>query len=409
MLRRSTPSSLCGNGPRPRLKLLGSVSGNCSRSAGDAALDGLHLPSLRIEGFRGIERLDVGRLGRVTLLAGRNGTGKTTVLDAVHVFASRGHAASLREVLARNEEFEDQFGEESDTPARLNFEALFYGRVPGIGTALSVGAIDQGSSRLRISVSEAGEESYRQTALWKQQERLQAALDEPALEVSFGDFKDYLPVFQRDVGWPRPPFGRPRRGLGSDVWPEAVSCHSLGPGLLDNRQLDRLWSSIVLTASEPLALNALQLASHLKIGGVAMVSGDNRPCKRRVVVKLETGQRVPLRSLGDGAVRLFGVALALANAAGGFLLVDEAEKGIHHSLQQQFWSFILQKARRHSVQILATTHSWDCIRSFAAAASEDDNVEGSLVRLERSSGALQAVEYSEEELGIAAQQGIEVR
>ena len=45
--------------------------------------NGLHLSNLSIAGFRGIDRLSIGRLGRVTLLTGRNGIGKTTVLDAV--------------------------------------------------------------------------------------------------------------------------------------------------------------------------------------------------------------------------------------------------------------------------------------------------------------------------------------
>ena len=45
--------------------------------------DRLHLPSLSIEGFRGIKELSIERLGRVTLLAGKNSVGKTTVLDAV--------------------------------------------------------------------------------------------------------------------------------------------------------------------------------------------------------------------------------------------------------------------------------------------------------------------------------------
>ena len=33
----------------------------------------------------GIDRLSIGRLGRVTLLGGRNGVGKTTVIEAVRV------------------------------------------------------------------------------------------------------------------------------------------------------------------------------------------------------------------------------------------------------------------------------------------------------------------------------------
>ena len=52
-------------------------------------MDRLHLPELSISRFRGIESLKIGRLGRVTLLTGRNAVGKTTVLEAVRVFASR--------------------------------------------------------------------------------------------------------------------------------------------------------------------------------------------------------------------------------------------------------------------------------------------------------------------------------
>lgn len=49
----------------------------------------LFLPHLSIRGFRGITELVIPRLGRVTLLAGKNSVGKTTVLDAVRVYAAR--------------------------------------------------------------------------------------------------------------------------------------------------------------------------------------------------------------------------------------------------------------------------------------------------------------------------------
>ena len=37
----------------------------------------LHLPSLVIKNFRGIDELTIPRLGRATLLTGKNGVGKT--------------------------------------------------------------------------------------------------------------------------------------------------------------------------------------------------------------------------------------------------------------------------------------------------------------------------------------------
>ena len=70
---------------------------------------------------------------------------------------------------------------------------------------------------------------------------------------------------------------------------------------------------------------------------------------------------------------------------------------------------VLQTAQDNNVQVLATTHGWDCVRGFAQAATELDAVEGVLVRLERRGDRTHAVEYPEEELIVAARQGIEVR
>ena len=108
-------------------------------------------------------------------------------------------------------------------------------------------------------------------------------------------------------------------------------------------------------------------------------------------------------------MRLFGIALALASSSGGFLLIDEAENGIHHTAQRALWSMILQTARASGTQVLATTHSWDCVRGFAEAAADSEPGAGVLVRLDRADAALRAVVYSQEALETAAEQGIEVR
>lgn len=78
-------------------------------------------------------------------------------------------------------------------------------------------------------------------------------------------------------------------------------------------------------------------------------------------------------------------------------------------MQYDLWKMILQTARANHVQVLATTHSWDCVRGFAYAAAEYEDGDGILVRLDRDDRGLRAVEYSKEGLLAAAEQGIEVR
>ena len=106
---------------------------------------------------------------------------------------------------------------------------------------------------------------------------------------------------------------------------------------------------------------------------------------------------------------MYGVALALATSQSGFLLLDEAENGIHHSRQADFWKMVLQTAQQHNVQVLATTHSWDCVVGFARALNQLEEPEGTLIRLERIGERMRAVEYSRKNLLVAAQQRIEVR
>jgi len=70
---------------------------------------------------------------------------------------------------------------------------------------------------------------------------------------------------------------------------------------------------------------------------------------------------------------------------------------------------VLETAHQNDVQVLATTHSWDCVHGFAQAANDLEDIEGTLVRIERKGEEMWAVEYSEGDLKVVAEQGIEVR
>ncbi|WP_419838500.1 AAA family ATPase [Candidatus Poriferisodalis sp.] len=371
--------------------------------------DGLHLPSMQIRGFRGIPRLDMKRLGRVTLLAGRNGVGKTTVLDAVRLYAERGSIVALHGILTRHEELETWPDDDDGWDERPVFEALFTGRRPELQSSFTVGP-DSGESRVCATIVAPEDVSRDQLKLF---ESRSGPLDSPILQVKVGQYQQYLPVFDKIDRAYEPLFlhgRRSRHWVQEAEWPASVACVALGPGLPGNRQAAAHWDELAAGPREELALDALQLACDGTIVRIAAVAGSARSRERRIVVGLDDGDRVPLRSLGDGAARLFGLAIAFSNAADGFLLIDEAENGIHHSLQTDYWRLVFQASRDHNVQVIATTHSWDCVEGFALAASKDERSEGIAVRLERlDNGDLRAIEYSEDTLRVAAERGIEIR
>ena len=363
----------------------------------------LHLPDLYIEGFRGIDKLTIPRLGRVTLLAGKNGIGKTTVLDAVRVYAARGSHAALYELLVGNEEVSYD-GEDESVPIP-DVSALFYERNSRpSGCEIVIGPYSH-NSRLYMDLASSSEIwEYIQGGLQSRSFEHWDTLDIQAVKVKFQSSNQIIPL-----GFPSDRRPRQRRSVnGSEI-----KCTTIGPDILDTRDVARFWDNVALYDDERLAIDSLKLIAGDDIDRIAVV-GENSPGfgrkRRRLMVKLKGHRRpVPLRSLGDGAMRMFGVALALANSRDGFLLLDEAENGIHHTLQRDFWRMALQTAQANNVQVLATTHSWDCVVGFARAAIECEEAEGILYRLSRRYGDLRAVYYPEKELKIAAEQRIEVR
>ena len=59
----------------------------------------LILDSLEIHNFRGLKELCIDRLGRVNLLTGKNNVGKTSVLEALRLYANPGNVDVLIDLL----------------------------------------------------------------------------------------------------------------------------------------------------------------------------------------------------------------------------------------------------------------------------------------------------------------------
>ena len=356
-----------------------------------------HLPNLAISGFRGISNLTIPRLGRVTLLTGRNGVGKTTVLEAIRLYAGSASPSVLRSILGVREEIVSERNAEPESSSAIDWCSLFYGRpAEDASPKLSVGP-RPADRQVRVRLGTSTDESLGRLRFFSdtRQETPPGSLFVRSQAKSEQEYPLAL-IGENGLGRL---FARP------DDKSFRIACASLGPGLIGNATLAGYWDRVVLNEQQDDVTDTLDMVLGDDCQRISVVGG----VERRVVVKIASQPRpVPLKSLGDGATRLFGVVVALSSARGGLLLIDEVENGIHHRIQEDFWSLVLGAAGAHNVQVVATTHSWDCVRGFAQAAERRPD-EAAIVRLQRKDGMVEPVPYSPSEIQVVARQGIEVR
>ena len=353
----------------------------------------LHLPSLVIKNFRGIDELTIPRLGRVTLLAGKNGVGKTTVLDAVRVWAAAGDDAVINDVLVDRGDFFTKNQQDTADGTKAYTSPLY------------IGSRYEREKRANVVADSASLFTNRQ--LW------------PKIDISIGTTTgaSTLRLGHRlaNQNWTMLERFLFEKNLGTETNPppKPVACNAMGPDGPTDEMIELHWNGIALTSHEDRAVEALNLTVEGTVERIGLVDSTakvGQPYQRRFMAKVVgKDYPVPVRSLGGGAMRAFAIALALAKSANGFLLIDEAENGIHHSIQAKFWNMVLLTAERNNVQVIATTHSWDCVVGFAEAANKLEDVEGLLVRLERPPAGLRPITYDESRLKNIAEHGIEVR
>ena len=107
--------------------------------------------------------------------------------------------------------------------------------------------------------------------------------------------------------------------------------------------------------------------------------------------------------------RLLALSLSLVQSEGGILLVDEIDTGLHYSVMGDMWSLVAETARRRDVQVLATTHSSDCVRGLAWLCENHPDL-GKEVSLQKIEPDLdEAVALNAEQIVLAVNQGMEVR
>ena len=341
-------------------------------------------------------------LSRVNLITGVNNSGKTSVLEAVFLLAHGGNSeAAMNAHVVRG-------GVRGAVPPEDNAWALWGPLFSGldVSTPIRISAVhrDLGSLRLQIK------HGYSNTVRGVSASRESAGRPLGTPELHF------------DLKRTRGRGGGPSQSRGSARVRSQVSFETNGP------------PKVVHTSGQPVVAPCVILSVGLdqeeedgsRLGQLLQRKQDHRivealriiePSLLRLWVFAGPGghslwadvgmsELVPLAVLGDGLKRLARLVLAISHRKSHVVLVDEIETGYHHSMLDKVWEVVHAAARDFDAQIIATTHSYDCV---AAAHRTSDGENFGLHRLEHVRDATRCVTYDPESIKGAVENNLEVR
>jgi AAA domain, putative AbiEii toxin, Type IV TA system len=355
------------------------------------------LTRLRLENFRAFSDLKVEKLARVNLFVGKNNAGKTALLEGAEILIRGGNPLSLWAPGKRRGELVTPRGEaENGDGRRVDARYMFHGRSPSRGQRFEVSGDDSGKPRLvSCAIIETPSESEIARILpleWLAEHGIGpyalALIDDrhptPVITLLAPDFGFYL---------------SPR--ASSYARDELATCTFAAPGNPDRSWLGSLWSTAVLTPEEPHIVDALRIIE-TNVERVAFVPGSAGGFFVQIA---GAAGRVPLGNMGDGMTRMLSLSLHLARSSRGYLLVDEIDAGLHHSVMEAMWRMVIETARRLDVQVLATTHSLDCVHALGLASAEAEDV--LLHRIDRERPT--TTTFTADEIVTAAEHQMEIR
>ena len=241
----------------------------------------LHLPSLSIEGFRGIKRLWLPKLGRATLLTGRNGVGKTTVLEAARIWAARGTKEEIGSLLLDREEIISMGNGQIDQTNGLFVKALFWGRNPKKKDRILIGP--KGSDRTEL-LTLVYIDSYSKINAADRLKMKKIAEGFPIPQHAILD--RYFGRAKESMFWGSSTLDRASDDLDIDFDAEVedINFTWLDPELSGTRTIVGFWTQFALTPTESRAVQALNVVTTEKIERIAVIGEGNA---QRIIVKME--------------------------------------------------------------------------------------------------------------------------
>lgn len=375
------------------------------------------LKSLHIRNYRNLKDFKLEKVDQVNLITGKNNTGKSTLLEAILIYANRGSLLEIAEIVQSHGEYLNPYRSDNNEESEYRaLSSIFNNRVAGYNNedAISIGELKKDLFNQFITSEKTivlkfiryidEEQKDSKGVIYKNRKILTEDFAEDDYKIAFAvilndKIKQVFPLGNINF-----------RRVGSAIRDFSDNIHFIKTGKIDRDLNGKLFDNLILTDKEKHVIEALKIIEP-DTERIAFVEKGERQNERMPIIKLKDRKETyPLKSMGDGINRVLTIILALVNSEDGFLLIDEFENGLHYTAQEQLWRIIFKLSKDLNVQVFATTHSEDCISGFQRTLNNpQNNVSGRLIRLDNIDGVIKQTEFLSDELRIADEQDIEVR
>jgi predicted ATP-dependent endonuclease of OLD family len=344
--------------------------------------------ALRIQNFRLFEDLELNDLGRVNLIAGKNNTGKTRVLDVIAIlnreYMQTGSDALRLQVNGSVLPFETLFCD-----FEVKKTSVFHAKLPlyeiWLGVFMQLSKISLVARNGSVSLQDAVCFSYR----WSPNPNS----PQNAEYYVFVSEENQLKSMFESGNLTAEPFLHVIQYIKNS--PEATTVEA-----------ESFTQLVKLAGKRQMLVDALKTIDN-RLNGIELLAPKGIPL---VYVDLGLSQLVPISTVGEGFRRLLNFLVAIGNTENGIVLIDEIENGLHYSVLTDVWKAIGKASRDFNVQVFATTHSHECIEAAQEAFKDSEPNDFRYHRLQRSKeGVIRAVTYTSERLEDALEAEFEVR
>jgi AAA15 family ATPase/GTPase len=355
------------------------------------------IESFRIRGFKQFADLFLQGLKPVTLIGGRNNTGKTTVLEALFMFYDRANPeVTLRHLSWRG------VGSTALNPDSL-WAPIFHSY--DMDNAVEMEVCENGTrEKIQIRYNNEFQKAVfvlpPGKGIMPKIETGQQALGTESLEFVYyvNDKKEGEAHLTLDgnrlsmhvENLRKSPKKAAFIASGAQRNPTEDSARF---GQLDIRgRTDSITD--VLKIIEP----GLKSLTTISQGDHALIYGN-----------IGLPRKIPVSHMGEGTAKLLSIILAIATNENGTVLIDEIENGWHYSLLPDILKAVHKMAKTYNCQIVATTHSYEIKKSLVKGLSPEDLSDIAYIRLDREKGQIKPKIYEAPMLAAALERGWETR